>query len=223
MGLEIRAVIFDLDGVITDTANFHYKAWKQLADELGIYFDEMMNESLKGVDRMGSLEKVLEGGDRTYSAEEKAALADRKNEYYKELIHTMAPSNILPGVLEVLKLLKEKGIRIGLASVSKNAFTVIDKLGIRDYFDYVADAAKIKKGKPDPEIFLKVAENLGIDVKHCIGVEDAEAGIRAIKSANMYAIGIGDRRILHQADDVIKGLDAFNLDRYVELFEHMPA
>lgn len=208
---RVEAVIFDLDGVITDTARYHYMAWKRLTEKLGIHFDEKINEQLKGVDRRNSLEIILSSSGRRYGLEEKQQLAERKNEYYKELVNAMTPEDILPGVLQVLKGLKEKEIKRGLASASKNAFAVVDKLEIRQYFDYIADAAKIKKGKPDPEIFLTVAENLGAAPQSCIGVEDAEAGIQAIKSAGMYAIGIGDGKVLREADKVIKGLEEFNI------------
>ncbi len=209
----VEAVIFDLDGVITDTAKYHYLAWKKIADELEIYFDEPTNERLKGVDRMRSLEIVLERFQRKFSDIEKHQWADKKNEYYKELIKTMTPREIAPGARKLLETLKENGIKIGLASVSKNAGTVIEKLQIGDFFDYMADAAKIKKGKPDPEIFLTVAENLKIKASHCIGVEDAVAGIAAIKAAGMFAVGIGDPGILKEADEVIPGLEKFNLGR----------
>ncbi|MCX8131221.1 MAG: beta-phosphoglucomutase [Clostridia bacterium] len=209
-----KAVIFDLDGVITDTAEFHYKAWKKLADELGIYFDEKINEQLKGVDRLSSLEIILKRSQKLYTRDEKDAMAYRKNEYYKELVEGMTPENILPGVEHVLKELKSRGIKTGLASASKNAFTVLDKLGIRAYFDYVVDASKIAKGKPDPEIFLTAACNLDVSPSDCIGVEDAEAGVKAIKGAKMYAVGIGDKDILAEADEVISGLDKFEIDRF---------
>lgn len=216
--MNIHGVIFDLDGVITDSARFHYKAWKRLADELEIYFDEEINERLKGIDRLGSFEIILERSREKYTEEEKLKLADRKNEYYKELINTMSPEDLLPGAINTLKDLKEKGLKTGLASVSKNAFSVIARLKIGEYFDYIADAAKIKKGKPDPEIFLTVAHNLGLKPENCIGVEDAEAGVKAIKSAGMYAVGIGDSKILYGADDVIPGLDSFDINKYVDVY-----
>lgn len=164
---------------------------------------------------MGSLEIVLERGPKGFSPDQKLLWANRKNEYYKELINTMTPADLAPGAGALLKDLKAKSIKTGLASVSKNAATVIEKLQIRDYFDYTADAAKIKKGKPDPEIFLTVAENLQVAVKSCIGVEDAAAGIAAIKAAGMFAVGIGDHRILKEADEVISGLEEFDLQRYM--------
>lgn len=218
METGLKAVIFDLDGVITDTAAYHYQAWKQLADELGIYFDEQINERLKGIDRMTSLEIILERSMVQYTQDEKVALATKKNENYKQLVQTMTPADVLPGALEVLKLLKQRGIKAGLASVSKNAFTVIDKLQVGEYFNYIADAAKITKGKPDPEIFLTVAENLGVSPQECVGVEDAVAGMKAIKAAGMYGVGVGDPIALKEADEVIPGLDWFDLESLLSRF-----
>ena len=212
MYYEVKAVIFDLDGVITDTANYHYRAWKKLAIELDIYFDKTINESLKGVSRLASLEVILKNSKRLFSNEEKNMLAARKNDYYRKLIETITPVDIYPGVLNVFKTLKEKSIKIGLASVSKNAFTVIDKLKIRKYFDYIVDAAKIKNSKPDPEIFLNAAENLNINAKNCVGIEDSSAGIKAIKAAAMYAVGIGNSELLKDADIVLKSLVDFNIN-----------
>lgn len=218
MESRLKAVIFDLDGVITDTATYHYRAWKQLADELGIYFDEKINERLKGIDRMTSLEIILERSPVQYTQEEKEVLATKKNDLYKQLIQTMTPADVLPGTLAVLQALKQRGILAGLASVSKNAFTVIDKLQIGQYFAYIADAAKITKGKPDPEIFLTVAANLGVAPQDCVGVEDAAAGIKAIKAAGMYGVGIGDPVMLKEADEVIPSLEQFDLERLLARF-----
>lgn len=215
MELPVETVIFDLDGVITDTARYHYLAWKKIADELGIYFDEKINERLKGVDRRHSLELILENAKRQLPEDEKHRIAERKNRYYRQFIETITPEDTLPGARGVLKALKENGVKIGLASVSKNAPTVIEKLQVAEFFDYIADAAKIKKGKPDPEIFLTVAENLRTDVKKCIGVEDAVAGIQAIKAAGMYAVGVGDPEVLKEADEVIKGLHEFDIHKYL--------
>ena len=214
-GSPLGAVIFDLDGVISDTARYHYLAWQKITTEFGIYFDEQINERLKGVDRMNSLAIILERADKQFSEAEKKLWADQKNEYYKELIETMTPADILPGTRELLSALKEKRVKVGLASVSKNALTVIGKLQIGHFFDYIGDAALIKKGKPDPEIFLTVAENLQMAVKECMGVEDAAAGIKAIKAAGMYAVGVGSPQILGEADEVISGLKEFTIDKYV--------
>lgn len=211
MTSRFKAVIFDLDGVITDTAHYHYLAWKRLAESQGVHFDHAFNENLKGIDRMGSLDLILASASRTYSMEEKLALADEKNEHYKTLINTMSAADLLPGAVQALDAVRAAGLKIGLASVSKNAFTVLDHLGIADKFDYVVDAAKIARGKPDPEIFLKAAQELGVAPADCLGVEDAVAGVASIKGAGMYALGIGKPEVLTQADKVIPGLSEFKL------------
>ncbi|MFM2086004.1 MAG: beta-phosphoglucomutase [Pseudomonadota bacterium] len=211
---RFKAVIFDLDGVITDTAHYHFLAWKQLADSQGVPFDAAFNEHLKGIDRMGSLDLILASSAKQYTAAEKLALADEKNLHYQQLIETMSADNLLPGAAQALATVRAAGLKIGLASVSKNAFTVLERLGITGAFDYVVDAARIAKGKPDPEIFLKAASELGVSPADCLGVEDAVAGVAAIKAAGMYALGIGLPAVLTQADLVIPGLDQFDLQRY---------
>ena len=217
MMIKLQAVIFDLDGVITGTANLHFAAWKKLTDEINVYFDRKINELLKGVDRMSSLEIILRNSEKQYTYEEKLSLTDRKNNYYRNLLETITADDILPGALNTLKLLKNLKIKTGLASASKNAFLIIDKLGISKYFDYIADASKIKKGKPDPEIFLTTADNLKVRSEECMGVEDSEAGIKAIKAACMYALGIGDSNILKDADYVIRSLEDFNINKLILL------
>ncbi|RSK26441.1 beta-phosphoglucomutase [Bacillus sp. HMF5848] len=202
---NIQAFIFDLDGVITDTAEHHYLAWKQLAEENGITFDREFNEQLKGVNRMDSLDLILKRGGREndFTPEEKEALATKKNDQYKQLITGITPEDILPGVLQLLKDIKAAGIKVGLASASKNAFAVIDSLGVREYFDYMVDAATVEKGKPHPEVFLKAAENLGVDPADCVGVEDAEAGVEAVKAAGMFAVGVGTPEAMAKADYIV--------------------
>jgi beta-phosphoglucomutase len=214
MTTKYKAVIFDLDGVITDTAHYHYLAWKRLADSVEAPFDAAFNEQLKGVDRMGSLDLILARAPRTYTLEEKRALADAKNTHYQQLIATMTPDDLLPGALRALDVGRAAGLRIGLASVSPNAFTGLDRLGIRDRFDDVVDAATIVNGKPDPEIFLTAAAHLGVDPKDCLGVEDAAAGVASIKDAGMFAVGVGSPEVLHRADRVIPSMDAFRLQDY---------
>ena len=211
---RFKAVIFDLDGVITDTAHYHYLAWKRLADSIGAPFDEAFNEELKGVDRMGSLELILARAPRTYTLEEKRALADAKNRHYVELIATMTAADLLPGALRALEDVRAAGLKIGLASVSRNAFTVLDRLGIRDRFDDVVDAATVARGKPDPEIFLTAAAHLGVDPADCLGVEDAAAGVASIKDAGMFAVGVGSPQVLGRADRVIPSMEAFRLSDY---------
>jgi len=209
-----KAVIFDLDGVITDTAHYHYLAWKRLADSLELPFDEAFNEHLKGIDRMGSLELILARGARSFTQEEKQALAEAKNAHYVELVATMTPADLLPGALAALEAVRAAGLKTGLASVSKNAFTVLDKLGIRDRFDEVVDAARIANSKPHPEIFLTAARQLGVVPADCLGVEDAAAGVASIKDAGMVAVGVGSREVLWQADHVIPSMAAFRLEDY---------
>ena len=211
---RFKAVIFDLDGVITDTAHYHYLAWKRTADSIGAPFDEAFNEQLKGVDRMGSLRLILARAPRSFSEEEQLALADAKNRHYQELIATMTPRDLLPGALAALEAVRAAGLRIGLASVSKNAFTVLDRLGIRDRFDDVVDADTIRNSKPHPEIFLTAAEHLGVAPADCLGVEDAAAGVAAIKDAGMVAVGVGSPDVLHRADRVIRSMEEFDLSAY---------
>jgi len=214
MSSRFKAVIFDLDGVITDTAHYHYLAWRRLADSIGAPFDEAFNEHLKGVDRMGSLDLILARAPRAYAQEEKLALADAKNRHYQELIATMTPDDLLPGALRALEEVRSAGLKIGLASVSKNAFTVLDRLGIRNRFDDVVDAATIKNSKPHPEIFLTAAEHLGEAPQDCLGVEDAAAGVASIKDAGMVAVGVGDPAVLYRADRVIPSMLHFRLSDY---------
>lgn len=211
---RFKAVIFDLDGVITDTAHYHYLAWRRLASAEGVEFDEAFNERLKGIDRMGSLDLILAAAGRDYTAAKKQELANTKNRHYQQLIASMSAADLLPGAVDALRTVRAAGLRTGLASVSRNAFHVLGRLGIGEHFDYVVDAATIANGKPDPEIFLKAARHLDVAPADCLGVEDAVAGVAAIKSAGMTALGIGDSQVLRQADLVIPGLDRFNLQLF---------
>nr|WP_298125481.1 beta-phosphoglucomutase [uncultured Pseudoxanthomonas sp.] len=210
-----RALVFDLDGVLTDTAHTHYRAWKRLADEIDVPFDLLVNERLKGVDRMASLEIILERASRAYSADEKRALADTKNGYYVQEIANVGPQDLFEGAREVLDAARAAGLKLGLASASRNAPALLDKLGIADCFDYIADAGRIARAKPDPAIFLDVAAALGVPAHLCIGVEDAAAGIEAIHAAGMAAVGIGDARALRHADAVIPRIADFDLRTFV--------
>ena len=190
--MALKALVFDLDGVITDSAELHYQAWKRLSEELGLYFDREQNEALKGVSRIGSFEIILRNNNKldAYTEEEKETLANRKNEYYKELVETLTEKDILPGIQQLLIDARAMGLKTAIASVSRNAPRVLEKIGLSDYFDTIADATKVKRSKPDPEIFLTCAEQLGVDPVDCIGLEDSQAGIEAILSAGMYAVGI---------------------------------
>lgn len=217
---KLKAVIFDLDGVITDSAKYHYLAWKELADELDIAFDETYNEKLKGVSRMESLELILKNGNANdkYTNEEKHQMAEKKNDNYKELIKQITPNDILPGVLEFLNELKENNIKIALASVSRNAAFIVHQLEIDDYFDYIADAAKVPNAKPFPDIFLAGMNEFGFKPEECVGVEDAKTGIEAIHRAEMKAVGVGTKSEMADADLIIDTTE-LKLDRIKEAFE----
>lgn len=190
---SIEAVIFDLDGVIVDTAHFHFLAWRNLARSLGVDFTEEFNENLKGISRMESLEKILELGNKVneYTEDEKVELATKKNTEYVELLNDMKPTDIYPGIKELLNELRENNIKIALASASKNAPMILDALEITDLFDFVVNPESVAKGKPSPDIFLAGAEAVGANPENCIGIEDAVAGIQAILSAGMFAVGVG--------------------------------
>lgn len=210
-----RALIFDLDGVLTDTAHTHYEAWQRLADEIGVPFDRQVNERLKGVDRMASLSIILERAPRVYGEAERRALADRKNGYYVQAIQQFGPQDLFAGVLRVLDEARAQGLKIGLASASRNAPALLEKLGIADRFDYIADSGRIRRAKPDPEIFLDVAAALGVPPSQCIGIEDAAAGVEAIHAAGMAAVGIGTAAALPQADAVLPDIAAFRVRDFV--------
>ena len=186
----IKAVIFDLDGVIVSTDDCHYRAWKKMADEEGIYFDREINNHLRGVSRMASLEIVLEKANREYSEKEKQEMAERKNNYYKELICELTPDDVLTGVKEKLDVLKENGIKIAIGSSSKNTPIILKQIGLDNYFDAVSDGNNITHSKPDPEVFLKAAEMLNIAPENCMIVEDADAGIEAGKRAGMKTLAV---------------------------------
>lgn len=189
--MKYKAVIFDLDGVIVCTDECHYKGWKKLADDEGIYFDHKINERQRGVSRMESLDILLEKATKTYTDDEKLEMATRKNEYYKGYIKSLSPSDILPGVLDFTGFLKDKGIKIAIGSSSKNTPAILKNIGLDTYFDAVADGNDISKSKPDPEVFLKAAQKLGVQPMECLVVEDADAGIEAAIAGGMDVIGVG--------------------------------
>ena len=191
--MAIQAVIFDLDGVITDTAHLHFLAWKELGDSLGVEVNLELNELLKGISRKESLEIILKetGIFDNFTDFERQELADRKNRSYVALLENLTPQDLLPGIGDCLKDLKERDIKIGLASASQNAGVIIEKLGVKSYFDTIVDPRSLSKGKPDPEIYLKAAAALGLSPSKCVGVEDARAGIEAIRAAGMTSIALG--------------------------------
>jgi beta-phosphoglucomutase len=208
----VKACIFDLDGVLVDTAKYHFIAWKKLADELGIGFTEHDNEKLKGVSRMDSLDIILQLGKVTLTQEEKEKLADRKNKWFVDFVNRMTPDEVFPGVVELLSALRKRGIKVALASSSKNAPTVLELLNINHLFDAVVDGTMVKNAKPDPEIFLLASQKVNTSPADCIVFEDAEAGVEAAKRAGMKCVGIGSPKMLHQADAVVSEIAKFNIN-----------
>ncbi|MCR5576474.1 MAG: beta-phosphoglucomutase [Oscillospiraceae bacterium] len=190
--MKYKGIIFDLDGVICSTDHYHYLAWKALADRLGVYFDETINNRLRGVSRMASLEIVLERSDKAYGPEEKAAFAEEKNNCYRELLKNMSPADLSPEVKATLDTLRQRGLLLGIGSSSKNTKFILSQIGLGDYFDKISDGTNITRSKPDPEVFLKGAEYLGLAPKDCLVVEDAKAGIEAAAAAGMDSAAIGD-------------------------------
>ena len=213
----VQAVIFDLDGVIVDTAHYHFIAWQRLAKELGINFTEKENEKLKGVSRMRSLEIILELGGISLSEEKKEELATRKNSWFVDYIEAIKPEEIFPGVRVMLSNLRQQGFKVALASSSKNAETVIRLLQIKDDFDAVVDGTMIVHTKPDPEIFLLAARKLGVDPKHCVVFEDAEAGVEAALAAGMKCVGVGSTEQLGKANRVVKNTADFKIEELTTL------
>ena len=188
----MKAVIFDLDGVICFTDKLHYKAWKNIADEQGIYFDEKINDRLRGVSRMESLDIILEKADRTYSFDEKKEIAEKKNDIYVSLLDTMSEKDLDVNVKVVLDTLRSRGTLLAIGSSSKNTKKILEKLGLKDFFDAVSDGTNITKSKPDPEVFLKAAEMLGIGPERCLVVEDAVSGAEAGHAGGMKVACLGD-------------------------------
>ena len=212
-----KGLVFDLDGVITDTAKFHYIAWKNMAEKLGIIIDEKFNEQLKGISRTESLERILEFGGKAdvYTEEEKEKLAAQKNTEYVELLEELTPADILPGLLSVLDQAEALGMKSSIASASKNAPHILEKLGIKERFAHIVDPNTLIKGKPDPEIFVRAAEAIGIKPEEAVGFEDAQAGIEGIKGANMFAVGVSVGEPLHGADLIINSLEEIDLAKLV--------
>ncbi len=214
---ELQAVVFDLDGVVTNTAEYHYLAWKRLADELGLSFDREVNERLKGVSRPASLDIMLEHAGVELPAEERVRLANRKNEYFGELVRTIKPGDLLPGMAELLTALRDAGVKTALASMSHNVWEIVRRLEIADLIDAIVDPATVVKGKPDPEAFFRAAEMLGVPFENCAAVEDAQVGIQAIKAARMFAVGIGHN--LTGADWRLDGTEQLTYARLLRRFE----
>lgn len=204
---KIKACLFDLDGVLVDTAVYHYQAWKRLANTMGFDFTEAQNEQLKGVSRVESLNKILAWGNVEKSEAEKEELATLKNSWYVDMITKMTPAEVLPGTVDFLTAIHQSGYKLALGSASKNSGIILERTNLTHFFDEIVDGNRVTKSKPDPEVFLKGAELLGFKPEECVVFEDAVAGVEAAKRGGMTAIGIGEKSILTKADLVVSGLD----------------
>jgi len=211
--MDLKGCIFDLDGVIVDTAKYHFMAWRRLAKELGFVFTLEDNEALKGVSRMASLEILLRTGGVTATEKEKEVMAARKNGWYVEFISGMTPGEILPGSIRLLKALRKEDILTAIGSASKNAGMILDGIGLREMFDVIVDGNKIHKAKPDPEVFLRGAEEMGLAPANCIVFEDAQAGIEAAIAGGMRCVGVGSPDLLGKADMVIPDLRKITINQ----------
>lgn len=211
MTTALKGLVFDLDGVITDTAHYHYLAWKKTAESIGIEFDEAFNENLKGVSRIDSLLLILkkDGRENDFTEEQIETLAAEKNEFYVSLLQEITPADVLPGIKELIVDLKKQNLKCAIASVSKNARTVLNALEMEQAFDYIVDAAKITKSKPDPEIFVEACRGLGLETAEVVGIEDAQAGIEAINAAGIVSVGVGSG--LREADMTVKNTGLLDL------------
>ena len=215
--MDLKACIFDLDGVIVDTAKYHFMAWRRLAKELGFEFTLADNEALKGVSRMASLEILLRVGGLMPGEKEKEELAARKNRWYVEFITGMTPDEILPGSIRLLKQLRKEGILTAIGSASKNARTILDGIKITDMFDVIVDGNKIHTAKPDPEVFVTGARELNTNPSCCVVFEDAQAGVEAALAGGMKCVGVGDPKLLGKADLVIPNLKKITVSQLKNL------
>lgn len=198
---NIKGIIFDLDGVIVFTDKYHYLAWKAMADDIGVHFDEEINNRLRGVSRMASLEIILENHHgKPFSAEEKLALAEKKNDLYRAFLAKMTPADVTDEVRQTLETLRKRGYKLSIGSSSKNAKYILQRVNLTSAFDAISDGTNITRSKPDPEVFLKGAEFLGLEPKQCAVVEDAYAGIDAAKEGGMLAVAIGDATNYRRSD-----------------------
>lgn len=217
---ELKAVIFDMDGVITDTMPFHYLANKKIADELNIPFDEKENEKFRGISRTDIIKTFVKKANLQLTPLEIKELSDRKNKYYKEHLKNIDDNFLLPGILDFIKELKESRLKLAIASSSTNARFILEKTGIINYFDFIVDASKLKKGKPNPEIFLTAADSLNVDYRDCIAIEDGKAGLVAIKHTPMYSIGIGEVEFMKYADWNVSSAKDLHLKELKKRFEN---
>ena len=217
----LKGLIFDLDGVLTDTARYHLSAWNNLAKELGISLNQDKLDSLRGISRMDSLELILKygGQENKYSEAEKEKFAAEKNAKFVEQVEKMTPKDILPGIPQLLKDAKAQNLKMVIASASKNAPKILNRLGIMDEFDGIVDPATLHHGKPDPEIYEKAQELTGFKADEVIGFEDAKAGVESIKAAGQFAVGIGDKELLKEADYIVPSTADLKLSEIEKVFE----
>jgi beta-phosphoglucomutase len=213
----IRGVVFDLDGVLVTTDELHYQSWKQLAEDEGIYFDRPINQRLRGVNRMASLDIILERAERRYSPDEKAALAERKNQHYRARLAALTPAALLPGALEILAELRRRGVRTAIASSSRNTPLILERVGLAQALDAVADGNDVRHSKPDPEVFLLAAARLGLPPHECVVIEDAVAGVEGARRAGMAVYGIGTPESLPGVMPVARDLAAVDVDQLLAL------
>jgi beta-phosphoglucomutase len=209
--MAVKACIFDMDGVIVDTAKFHFKAWQRLAESLGIPFTEHQNEQLKGVSRVDSLEKILSWGNLELNSQKKIELMELKNKWYLDFVEEVTPADMLPGTFEFLTACKSNGVKVALGSSSKNAILILEKLEIIHLFDSIVDGNKITLSKPNPEVFLRAAKEMDLAPVDCVVFEDAISGVEAAKAGGFKCVGIGEANILAKADRVVDSLASIQL------------
>jgi beta-phosphoglucomutase len=213
----IRGFIFDLDGVLTDTAEYHYRGWKRLADEEGVPFERADNEALRGIPRRESLMLILKG--RTYPDEKILEMMDRKNKYYLQFIDEITPTDLLPGARELLEEIRAAGLKSALGSASKNAPDVVRRLGIADLLDAISDGSSVERQKPAPDLFLHAAKQLDLKPDECVVVEDAAAGIEAALAGGFHTVGLGPRERVGNAEVVLDSLEGIHLQKILDLLK----
>jgi len=213
----LRAVVFDLDGVITDSTDHHFRSWQRVAAEEGFGLPEGVSEQIKGLTRRASLEVIIRNQDRQFTEQEKARILERKNQYYQEFVKGITSDDVMPGAKRLIRELKAAGQKLAVASASRNARIILRNLALIDLFDAVVDGNEITKSKPDPEVYLKALDALKVDASAAVAIEDAAAGIAAAKAAGMKCVGIGSSRHLAGADLVVSSIDELSVEGLIEL------
>lgn len=219
--MNIKGFLFDLDGVIVDTAGYHYKAWRRMANTLGFDIDTEFNETLKGISRMDSINAILKHGGVEISEKEKLELATLKNQWYLEFVNQMTSDEILPGIVDFFEDFKKEGVKCALGSASKNSPLILEKINLLHQFDAIIDGNNVSKSKPDPEVFVKGAAALGLKNEECIVFEDAIAGIEAAQRAKMKTVGIGDASVLTNATIVYKTLKGIKSQELIKKIQNL--